>query len=266
MQSGRKKTSTKVKDPMAARTELSQPSFSNRVLDLLSRVEHRVAKSSVEREAVYRLRYDAYRRRGLLTSRTDERLYDEAYDEGPNAWITSTFIEGELAGTLRVNVSAANDAALPCYRVFSDIVGPLARAGNLLVEFTRFAAKLELARIYSDLAYAVVRPGYMALAHFRADFGVTCPRDEFAGFHRRVFRFEPWSEPRTYPGVTVQCPVMGMEFGAVSSLIEERYPFLKSTERERTRLFGPSSFGRPSMVNLTANRRLNERTGAELES
>jgi hypothetical protein len=224
---------------MAVRTGLSQLSFSDRVFDVLDRVEHRVAKSSVEREAVYRLRYEAYRRRGLLKSRIDERLYDESYDESANARITTTFIDGELAGTVRVNVSAADDGSLPCFRVFSDVVGPRARAGKVLVEFTRFAASLELSKIYSELAYVVVRPGYMALTHFDADFGVTSPRDEFAGFHRRVFRFEPWCEPRDYPGLTVKCPVMGMDFRAVSGLIEARYPFFKSEQIERTALFGP---------------------------
>ena len=212
-------------------------SFSERVSELLERVEHRIARSSDEREAVFRLRYDAYRRKGLLGPQVGDQLYDEAYDDAPNAWITTTLVDGELAGTIRVNVGAGASSRLPCLRVYSDIVAPLLQRGSTLVEFTRFAAQFDLSRAHSELAYITAMPAYMALAHFDADFGVTCPRDAIAAFHRRVFRFEPWCEPRDYPGVTVKCPCMGMDYKAVRAQVEARYPFLRSTATERDALF-----------------------------
>lgn len=93
----------------------SLPNFTDRVLRLLERVEHRIAKSDFEREEVFRLRYDAYARNGLLTSRTDGRLFDARYDTVENAWITTTFIDGELAGSVRVNVGGGVDANLPSF-------------------------------------------------------------------------------------------------------------------------------------------------------
>ena len=78
-------------------------SFSDRVLRLLERVEHRVAKAAAEREAAFRLRSEAYQKNGVLHRRDGDRLYDPRYDDAPNAWITTTYIDDELAGTVRVN-------------------------------------------------------------------------------------------------------------------------------------------------------------------
>ncbi len=109
--------------------------FSDRVLRFLERVEHRVARTPAEREAVYQLRYEAYIRNGLIEPRADRRLHDERYDDAPDAWITTTFIDGELAGTTRVNLAADEDAILPSFTVYPDVIGPYLRAGRVIVEF-----------------------------------------------------------------------------------------------------------------------------------
>ncbi len=93
--------------------------FSDRVLRFLERVEHRVARTPAEKEAVFRLRYEAYIRNGLVEPRADGRLYDERYDDAPNAWITMTFIDGELAATTRVNLGAATRTRF--FRLFRSI-------------------------------------------------------------------------------------------------------------------------------------------------
>ena len=238
----------------------SPSSFSDRVFKLLERVEHRVARSPADREAAYRLRYEAYLRRGLMGSRADARLYDAAYDDSPDAHVTTTFIDGMLAGTIRVNVGTGVDARLPSLRVYSDVVLPLLERGNVVVEFTRFASELELSKMHSEIAYITARPAYMALAHFDADFGVTAPRDAVAAFHRRVFRFEPLCEPRSYPGLTVKCPCVGMDFKVVRPFIESRYPFFQSTPAERDALFGPR---KPNLSRGAASDRTDEVPGAD---
>jgi hypothetical protein len=63
-----------------------------------------------EREAAFRLRYNAYRRVGFLKPRPDNKLYDPLYDDDPMAWISMSFVDGELAGTVRVNVGTAENA------------------------------------------------------------------------------------------------------------------------------------------------------------
>ncbi len=87
---------------MGAAISSAPATFSDHVLKFLERVEHRVASNPSEREAAFRLRYDAYRRIGFLKPRVDERLYDPLYDDDPMAWIMMSFVDGELAGTVRV--------------------------------------------------------------------------------------------------------------------------------------------------------------------
>ena len=98
--------------------------FSDRVLRLLERVEHRCADTRSEKEAVYWLRYEAYIRQRLIEARSDGRVYDQALDDAPSAWITTTFIDGELASTLRVHVGADENDVLPSLGVFTDVVMP----------------------------------------------------------------------------------------------------------------------------------------------
>src|ERR1700722_5256077 len=116
-------------------------SFSDRVLRLLERVKHRVATEPADREAAFRLRFEAYQKIGFLQRSDGDRLYDPRYDDAPNAWITTTFIDGELAGTVRVNIGANENAILRGLQVFADVLVPMLPAGRVVVEFTRLAAR-----------------------------------------------------------------------------------------------------------------------------
>ena len=214
-------------------------SFSDRVLRLLERVEHRVAKTPAEREAAFRLRSEAYQRIGFLKPSAGDRLYDPRYDDAANSWITTTFIDGELAGTVRINLGVDENAILPGLQVFGDILGPKLAARQVIAEFTRLAAQLSLSSIHPELAYLVMRPAFMAAQHFDADFAVGTPRAEHVAFYRRVFGATPWCPPRDYPGLTAKLACVGAEYRFERIIIESRYPFYKSKPSEREALFGP---------------------------
>lgn len=218
-------------------------SFSDRVLRFLERVEQRIAKTDAEREAAFRLRYDAYTRIAWIEPRSDRRLFDARYDTADNAWITLTFVDGELAATTRLNLGIGEDAILPSMGVFPDLIAPRLRAGLRLLEATRLAADIRISGSNPQLAYVALRPIYMSLAHFDVDFAIATTRQEHMPFYRRVFQFVPWCEPRPYPGLTTDIGCMGMDFRRVRARVEERYPFFKSDPEERESLFGPSSAG-----------------------
>jgi hypothetical protein len=241
------------------------PSFSDRVLAFLERVEHRIARTDCDREAAFRLRYDAYVRNGLMEPRSDRRLFDTRYDDADNAWITLTFVDGELAATARVNIGTGEKSALPSMAVYPDLVAPRLRAGLVISETTRFAANIKYSRSNPELAYVAIRPAYMALEHFDIDVAVASPRLEHMAFYRRVLQFVPWCEPRPYPGLTAKFACMGMDFQEVRERVETRYPFYTSTPSEREALFGPCEkeidLGFRS-VNGAARRRM----GAELST
>ncbi len=117
---------------------------------------------------------------------------------------------------------------------------PRLSAGQTAVEYTRLAAKLALSSVHPELAYIIMRPGYMAADHFDVDLAITTPRLEHMAFYRRVFQFVAWCEPRPYPGLTTKFACMGVDFHESRARVEARYPFYKSTRIEREALFGPS--------------------------
>jgi len=206
----------------------------------MERVQHRIATAPAERDAAFRLRYDAYRKIGFLARADGDRLYDPRYDDAPNAWITTTYIDGELAGTVRVNVGADETAILPGLQVFRDVLAPKLAAGHTIAEFTRLAARLSLAGAHPELAYVVMRPAFMAAEHFEADFAVGTPRAEHIAFYQRAFGASLWRPPRDYPGLTAKLACVGAEYRCAREFIESRYPFFRSDAAEREALFGPN--------------------------
>jgi hypothetical protein len=219
---------------------MSGTSFSDRVLRFLERVEHRIARTDCDREAAYQLRYDAYVRNDLMRPRADRRLFDERYDLDANAWITLTFVDGELAATTRLNLGIGADSVLPSVAVYPDVVVPRLRAGFVLLEATRLAANIRISGSNPELAYVALRPACMAAVHFDVDFAVASPRLEHMAFYRRVLLFSQWCEPRPYPGLSAKFGCMGSEYRVVRTRIEARYPFFKSDPAERASLFGQS--------------------------
>src|ERR1700722_15691283 len=124
--------------------------FSDRVLRFLERVEHRCAVTPAEKEAVYRLRYEAYIREGLIEPRADGQLYDEALDDAPPS-------------TVRVHVASDETGVLPALGSYSDLIMPHLKKRRVIIDLTRFAARLEFARRFAGLPYVALRPTWQAM-------------------------------------------------------------------------------------------------------
>ena len=122
------------------------PRFADRVAKMLERVEHRPANSRGDREAAYRLRYEAYLRQHLLNERIDATLYDEVYDKSPNSLITMTYIDGELASTVRVHVISDETSESPALDVFPDVLEARLRERRLIIDPSRLAASADRPR------------------------------------------------------------------------------------------------------------------------
>ena len=215
--------------------------FADRAAKMLERVEHRPALCRADREAAYRLRYDAYLRQNLLNPRIDAILYDEVYDESPNSLTTLTYIEGELASTVRLHAMADEVAVSPAHDVFPDVLGPLLRRHRVIIEPARLAARAEMARRFPELPYFALRPPWMAAHHFNADHIVLSCASGHEGYYRRVYHFQTWSGLRSYPKVTAKVICIGLDFAAERERVEARYPSFRSTATEREALLGALS-------------------------
>jgi hypothetical protein len=231
--------------------------FADRVLRLLERVEYRRADSPADKAAIYRLRYDAYIRAGTVEP-SPSGMFHDAMDEINNAWLIGVFIDGELASALRLHISANLSDPLPTRTPFPDILEPLLRAGNLIIDVTRFVAKLEFSQIYSEIPYLTLRPAFMAEDFLRANFIIAACRAEHQAFYRRMFGGVPWSAPRPYPHLKRPMALVGHPCDTLREEVYTKYPFYRSTEREQQSLFSQSSNGTTSLprrIHLLENTR-----------
>ncbi len=215
--------------------------FSNRVRRLLGRVEHQCARTPAEKEIVLGIRREADSRRGVVDLRADSNWQDEAFDEAPNAWMLTTFIDGAPATTLRIHVAAHEGDRLPSLENFPNAIRPHIRKGGVILDMTRLAARLEFARKFPELPYLALRPAWLAAEYFGADFVLATVAAEQQDFYRRAFGYEPWGRSFGSPGFSRAMACMGFEFPATKERIEALHPFLRSSERERDWLFRGSA-------------------------
>jgi hypothetical protein len=208
-----------------------------RKIDLLDRVDYRLAVTEAEKEAIYRLRYRAYLHESAIAPRADQRLTDR-FDELPNSWLFGVYIDGGLRSSLRVSVATPDNCETPAVDAFRDLLEPELAKGKVIVDPNRFVADPESRTEYPELPYLTVRLGYLACGHFDADIGTATVRAEHRAFYRRLFLQEALCEPRPYPTLTKPLCLMAADYHAVRDRIFERFPILRSTVLERQMLFG----------------------------
>ncbi len=216
--------------------------FADRIMQLLERIEYRRADSPADKAAIYRLRHDAYMRAGTIEPRPSG-LFHDPLDECPNVWIIGIYIDGDLASSIRLHISASPSAPLPAMGAFSDIVEPHLRAGRVIIDSTRHVTKTEYALGSPIMPYLTVRATALAQDFFDADYSVVACLVEHQAFFRRMFGCVPWSQPRKYPILNRPMAFLGYDCRERRPAIYARYPFSRSTEDERARLFWRSSTG-----------------------
>jgi hypothetical protein len=217
-------------------------SFSERVFDLSDKVDYRQAVTDEERDAVYRLRYDAYIREGTIAPSFGRRLSDK-YDDLDNAWIFGVFVGGRLSASIRLNISSPASPDIPAMGVFSDILHPTIVSGKTVIDPTRFVVDQAAAKEFPELPYLRVRIGWMAGEYFAADMILATVRAEHQAFYKRTFGHELVCEPRNYPSLNKPISMMALDYFAMKSRVHRRYPFFRSTAFERRMLFGGAATG-----------------------
>src|SRR5215467_458111 len=214
-------------------------SLSDRVLALLERVNYRRADTAEEREAIFRLRYEAYQMEGAIAPSINKRFCD-ARDEDTNAWIFGLYIEGELASSIRLHVAHRKWHTLPALDVFADLLSPEIAIGRTIVDPTRFVIDRTASRRYPELCYVTTRLAVLASEHFNVDLLLAAVRIEHQAFYRRVFGHRLASEPRHYPLLRKPICLMTLDYPLARQRLQQRRPFFRSTVLERRTLFSRS--------------------------
>ena len=220
---------------MAAAALVSKPSFSQRLVDLLDQVECRRAETPEDKEAVYRLRYQAYVREGNIGPNASGVLHDH-FDDAANSWSFGLYTRGRLASSIRISVASDEHGASPATRFFPDILEPEVDAGRVIVDPNRLVTDFAAARDMPELAYLTVRLGYVAAWHFSADIVTATVRAEHQAFYKRVFGLKPDCLPRRIPPIEKPFCLMSFRDESMAAIMN-RYPCFRSTDAERAALF-----------------------------
>ncbi len=224
----------------AART--LQPSLAERANELLQRASYRRADTDEDREAIYRLRYDAYLHEGAIEPNFGHRFSDR-YDDLDNAWTIGIQVDGRFVSSMRVHVASQDYPEMVAADVFPNEVKPLIDAGNVIVDPTRFVVDPGPAGASPGLAYLTVRIGTMAAEYFHADYVLATVRAEHQAFYRKMFDAKVICDPRPYPGLIKPLSLMILNLGEVRDRVAARYPFFVSSLAEQAALFGsPGGF------------------------
>lgn len=218
----------------------SASSFSDSVARLLDRIDCRRAETSEQREAISRLRYQAYLREGAISANSSATFSDH-YDETENAHLFGLYIDGELASSIRMHVGSRKHPDFPSLHVFPDILQPELDAGKIIIDTTRFVADEKLSRRFRGLPYATLRLSWLTAGYFNSDYSLAAVRAEHQAFYRRTFRHRLLCEPRPYPQLAKPICLMTIHYRTVADDVHRRYPFFRSTFFERRMLFERSS-------------------------
>ncbi len=213
-----------------------QQTFSERLLDLLEVADFRRADTEEGREAIFRLRYDAYLGEEAIHSNIEQRFTD-SYDELANAWIFGVYLEDRLVSSIRIHVATQEFPDMPALSAFPEQVKPELAVGKILIDPTRHAVDRQAMRRYPQLVFLTLRLAWMAGEYFQADNILAAVRSEHQAFYRRTFGHRVVCEPRPYLMLDKPLGLMTLDFPAARERVYRRYPFFRSSAFERRMLF-----------------------------
>lgn len=167
-----------------------------------------IAETAADKDHVYRLRYQCYRRNGSIPVNSEERFSD-SYDLLPNQFSFLLWKGEEPVATVRISVVRPDRGwtQAPSCKVFGDHPEFAAIARHSFVEASRLcfgtlASRELLLRLVANLAALADVYGVHSV--------VACPREEHAPIYRRLFGFKGLAAPRPYFGVSFCTELLGV--------------------------------------------------------
>jgi len=214
----------------------TRASFSDKIRQILARVTCRVAKTADEKEALYRLRYDANLREQAIEPNDSQRLADR-FDETPNVINMGIFIEDTLISGLRMHVLSREQPFSPAFEVYNDLLAERVEAGATIIDGNRFVANYPLARSFPQLPYITLRLGLLAAEFYGGQYIIASVRSEHYPFYKREYFATKMCEPRPYPTLVKPLSLISIDYATDAAAIVERHDFYASTPEERAALF-----------------------------
>jgi hypothetical protein len=218
------------------------------VSNFAKRVTCTFASRYVERDAIFKLRYQAYLRAGLVSKNSFGR-YIEPADHAANAYLMGLYVDRRLVSSLRLQIGSAATPYFSSLELFPHVLEPILRSGKTIIDMSCVATEGVLARQYVLMPYLILRSWIMAAEHFRADYIAAAVRPQHQLFYKRVLDAELHSEVRLPPHHLTGVSLVILDFASSAKRRYENLPFLRSTPSERQQLFERDTMA-PKIIGL----------------
>lgn len=195
------------------------------------RVTCKLASSYVERDAIFKLRYQSYLRAGLVSQNSFGRHIEPA-DHADNTYLVGLCIDRRLVSSLRLQIGSATAPNFSSLELFPDVLEPILRNDKTVMDMSCVVTDGELARPYAWLPYLMLRSWIMAAEHFHADYIAAAVRPQHQLFYQRVLNCE-----RLLPHHLTGVGLVILDFASSAKRLYENLPFLRSTPTEQEQLF-----------------------------
>ncbi|MFN7102264.1 MAG: N-acyl amino acid synthase FeeM domain-containing protein [Pseudorhizobium sp.] len=214
---------------------LSEGSFSQKLLNVLDRIEYRRIEDQEDFEDIARLRFKAYKARDVLPVSAVNMLDEVDFD--PQAYVFGIYYYEELISTLRVHHVTPDHRVCQSSGIFPEAVNAFLDAGMSLIDPARFAADPDVVGELPSISYLTLRPSIMAAIHFDTDRVLQHIRPAHAAFYRRVFRAETVVAPTMTDTYGFELTLLASRPREVRPRLMERFPFFDSKPYERRLMF-----------------------------
>ena len=203
---------------------------SEAALPAKSLIECVVANTPEERERVYRLRYECYRRNDSIEP-SPHHLFSDRFDAQENSFsFLARSVAGETLATVRVSVVRADlgwtDS--PVRHLFGDHEIIHGSNPTAFVEVSRlcFAGQGRRASFVQLLTKIAT-----VAELFGAEWVVACPRVEHADIYQRLYGFQRLSAPRCYFGVGFETLLLGVKRTVLADYVRDIKPMRNAWSR-----------------------------------
>src|SRR5262249_11932598 len=158
----------------------------------------RIAGSYVERDAIFKLRYQSSLRAGLIRRNSFGRYLERA-DHAANTYIIGLYFDHKLVSTLRLQIGSPLNPDFSSLELCPDVREPLRRSRKTVVDLSCVATDGEFARQYAWLPHVVLRSWIIAAEHFHADYLSAAVRPQHQLFFKRALDCEVHAKARLLP-------------------------------------------------------------------
>ena len=206
-------------------------------LQLMDEIEYRRVETMEDLEEVGMLRAKAYRAHKVMDRKGP--IVDEI-DHHSHAHVFAIYYRERMISTIRLHHVVSEHRHGTSIDIFPDILNPLLDQGMTFIDPVRHASDPELMGEL-PLPFLTLRLGAMATEYFDTDYCLAPVKRAHYAFYRRFFGATQLAEERMHEGILDPIGLFAGRLVSSNTRLMERYPFFRSSARERELLFAPAT-------------------------